>query len=467
MSVELVEDVDRLKRINQALMTRVESAMDQQGNAFSLFQTAINLDNQVRRRTDELTGALHRVEKVNQELEVAKEAAEQANLSKTRFLAAASHDVLQPLNAALLSVAVLSDLQTTEQGKALVGQIERTLDTMNELLSTLLDISRLDAGVVQPRREPIALAPLLESLESDFAAVAARKELRLRFVPCTLVVNSDKTMLRRILQNLVSNAIRYTTHGGVLIAVRQRGEACIVDVFDSGRGIPADQHDAIFEEFHRGALPASGTSDVDGGGLGLGLSIVKRMVAALGHDLQLTSREGRGTRFQLRLPVVENATAGIKVQPAVVNAAHGANLSGARILLIENDLGVVEAMTSLFDSWKCETVVASNQAETIASLNDTGWLPDAIVADQHLDHGDLGTLAVEAARNYCGRPVPAVIVTANPSRNLDSMARDAGIEVMQKPIKPAQLRALLSYLLAGGNALRSDIRSSQQTLFRV
>ncbi len=240
MPLRDIDDVERLKKINAALVSRVERSMDQQGNAFSLFQTAISLENRVRTRTEELHATLRRLEQSNIDLSVAKESAEQANLSKTRFLAAASHDVLQPLNAAHLSVSALAEVQTTQEGCKLVRQVERSLQTMEDLLRTLLDISRLDAGVVQPEIVDVNLETLFSSLRSDFQPIAATKGLSLRFRPVALAVRSDRTLLRRILQNILSNALRYTRAGGVLVGTRQRGGTIRIDVADTGCGIPDD-----------------------------------------------------------------------------------------------------------------------------------------------------------------------------------------------------------------------------------
>ena len=295
-----IDDIERLKKINEALISRVERSMDQQGNAFTLFQTAINLEGRIKARTEELRSTLRRLEHSNTDLVAAKENAERANLSKTRFLAAASHDVLQPLNAAHLSISALADLQTSEEGRKLVRQVERSLETMDDLLRTLLDISKLDAGVVRPDVANVPLEPLFAALRSDFQPLAAKKGLKLRFRPTALVVRSDRTLLSRILQNIVSNALRYTRSGGVLVGARQRGGIVLIDVADTGCGIPEDQHQAIYEEFHRGPMTAHG--ELSGGGLGLGLSIVRRMVDALGHSISFRSVVGRGTVFRLELP---------------------------------------------------------------------------------------------------------------------------------------------------------------------
>src|SRR3954447_7194904 len=225
MPIRPIDDVDKLRRINEALVSRVERSMEQQGNAFSLFQTAINLENRVRSRTEELRATLRHLEQSNLELVAAKESAELANLSKTRFLAAASHDVLQPLNAAHLSVSALAELPLSSEGRTLVHQVERSLETMEDLLRTLLDISKLDAGVVEPEVGDVALESLFASLKSDFLPFAENKGLRLRFRPTHALVRSDRTLLRRILQNIISNAIRYTKRGGVVVGARSRGDS--------------------------------------------------------------------------------------------------------------------------------------------------------------------------------------------------------------------------------------------------
>ncbi len=444
---EQLSEIERLRRINQSLMHRVESVMDQQGNAFSLFQTAISLDGQVKRRTDELTNAVRRFERVNAELEVAKEAAEKANLSKTRFLAAASHDVLQPLNAALLSISVLADLQTSDRGLGLVKQVEHSLETMNELLGTLIDISRLDAGVTQPNIDKVALGPIFESLQSDFMPLARAKGLRLKFRKSDAYVLSDRTMLRRILQNLVSNALRYTENGGVLVCGRLRQHVVMVQITDSGIGIPEEQQDAVFEEFHRGNVRRGGYDDF-GAGLGLGLSIVERMAASLGHYISLLSRPDNGTTFRIEVPLT-TAPLSRERTGAKQTSSMAAVLTGTRILVLENEPVVIEAMTTLLHSWKCEVVAASTAEEAISALNDTDWIPDLIIADQQLDQGDLGTEVVKAVWAYLGQHLPALIVTADPTERLETTTRFYGLELMYKPIKPASLRALISKMVSG------------------
>ncbi|MDJ0614555.1 MAG: hybrid sensor histidine kinase/response regulator [Rhizobiaceae bacterium] len=448
MSLDHITDLEQLQKINNALLNRVESAMDQHGNAFSLFQTAINLEGQVKRRTDELTHALRRIEKTNAELALAKETSDKANLSKTKFLAAASHDVLQPLNAALLSISVLADIQETDLGKELAVQIERSLETMSELLGILIDISKLDAGVANPKKETLKLSTMLNGIQSDFSPIAEERALEFRFLGNTdLFVVSDRTMLRRILQNLVSNALRYTSKGGVLVSVESDEAAVHIHVMDTGHGIPEEQHENIFEEFNRGALPSGHLREANNG-LGLGLSIVKRMARALNHSLIMRSKVNSGTRFSLTIE--KGATDSVSKNQTQTRAmpVSMADLKDRKVLLIENDPAGITAMVNLLQSWHCDVRVSNTVETTISVLGDTDWIPDIVVADQHLDHGDLGTIAVQALHKLLGEPVPALIITADPTKSLEQKIRNMDMELMQKPVKPARLRALMTHMLS-------------------
>ena len=443
-----LSETEKLKRINAALMERVERSMDQQGNSFSLFQTAIGLEKQVRQRTDELALALRRLEYSNQALNAAKEAAEQANISKTRFLAAASHDILQPLNAASLSISTLADLQTTKEGKVLAKQVENALMTMDELLKTLLDISKLDSGVMKPDIRDVLLDDLFSNLRADFEPAATERGLRIRFRRSNQVVTTDRMMLRRILQNIVSNAVNYTPSGGILISARKRGTRVRIDIVDTGIGISEDSLQHVFEEFYRGSQPKSLQQNIYGG-LGLGLSIVQRMSAALGHELSVKSVPGKGTSFTLYLPVSNAGTA--TREDAVSPPEHRFQVNtilGARILLLENDPAVIEAMDSLLARWQCSTRIASQHDEVEELLGHGTWRPDIVLADQHLNNGDLGTEIVSTLRHDLGQDLPVIIITADPNDELKQEASALNAELMRKPVKPAELRALISNLLS-------------------
>lgn len=447
MSVEQIDDVERLRRINQALVNRVERAMDQQGNSFSLFQTAIALDSRVRRRTDELTVAMRRLESSNMELARQKEISERANRSKTQFLAAASHDVLQPLHAAQLVLSALEDEQTGERGRQLVAQVQRSLDTMHELISTLLDISRLDAGVIRPEPESVALMPLVDSVVSVFQPIAAQKNLALRTRVGPVHVRTDTAMLRRILQNLVSNAIRYTGCGAVLIGTRRRGESVALEVIDTGCGIAESEREAIFEEFHRGTADAR-AHNRDEPGLGLGLSIVRRLAQALEHPLEVHSRPGHGTRFSLAMPRADApARRGARAsRPAAAQGAQ-ARLAGRRVLIVENDASVRAAVLDLFTRWGCEVRAASCTRSALRAIADPPWHADLVLADQQLDDADLGTDLVARLRAGPLPDVPAIIVSADTGRDVGAACHEIGAAFLAKPAKPSQIRALAYHLL--------------------
>lgn len=436
----------KLTKINEVLMDRVERSMDQQGNAFSLFQTAIGLEAKVRSRTEELTTVLRRLERSNEDLLLAKEEAERANLSKTRFLAAASHDLLQPLNAARLSISVLSEMQAAEDARRLSGQIDQSLQTIEDLIKTLLDISKLDAGVVKPDFRTFPLDKVLSVLEGSFGPLALARGLKLRIRRCGLLVRSDPFLLQRVLQNLVSNAVRYTKEGGVLVGVRKRQDACFIDVVDTGCGISERERETVFEEFYRGAAAA----DTAHTGLGLGLAIVQRTALALGHGLEVRSTLGRGSRFRLSL---EHSGFAPSTQPAIVkwhhgaDNTHGAATHGAVVLLIENDQPVLDATMSLLDHWWCRTFAARSLNELLPKLDGLPRVPDMILVDYHLDDGKTGLAALGALRERLGADIPAIVLTGDRGEGVAEAISKSECEMMYKPIRPAELRALMTHLL--------------------
>ncbi|GEP02767.1 ATP-binding response regulator [Methylobacterium oxalidis] len=434
--------IEKLERINAALMARVERSMDQQGGAYALFQTAIMLEGRVRSRTEELTGLMRRLERSNEALVAAKEEAETANRSKTRFLAAASHDLLQPLNAARLSVSALTDLPLTPDAVAIASQVERGLQTIEDLIKTLLDISKLDAGIVRPVVKPVALRDLIGGLGASFKPFAERKGLRLRVRGPDLVVASDVVLLQRILQNLVSNAVRYTESGGVLIAARRRGETCRIEVVDTGRGIGEGERDLVFEEFYRGGGGKGGEGRGEEPGLGLGLSIVRRMAQALGHPLDLASRPGHGTRMALTLPLgTEEAAEEIRAAPIATR------LSGARILIVENDQSTADALQRLLRNWDAEVSAYRDLAGVAAGVAAGLVAPDLLILDYHLDDGACGLDVAAYLRDIAQAPLPVIVTTADYSPEIESAVSGIGAELVHKPIKPAQLRSLLTYML--------------------
>ena len=443
-SVEaLKRETAKLKKINAALMSRVERSMDHQSNAFSLFETAIALDHQVHSRTQQLREALHSIERTNDRLYRAKQQAEAASSLKSSVLISVTHDLLQPLNAARLTLSTLAEMVHSKDGIVFVEQVDRSLLTLEDLLKTLLDISKLDAGALKPEVHPISVASLFEPLSQEFSPLAIKRGLSLRIPKSSRAVISDHLMLRRILQNLLANALRYTKSGGVLMGCRSRGDQLCIEVHDTGPGIPEAQREAIFQEFRRGE-----TSIGDQAGFGLGLSTVRRFATVLGHEIHLASRLGRGSTFSITLPRAELAHIPDERREVQYIDFQYSGLEGAKILLIENDPSSGEAMASLLEKWGCDVATTISGADALERIGALGGVPDAIIADLHLDNGESGFDAVDAIRQQIKTDIPAMIVTADYS---DDAAREAdmyGLELLKKPIKPAEMRSLLSFLLA-------------------
>ena len=396
------------------------------------------LERRVQARTAEL-------ERLNEALARAKTAAEEANLSKTRFLAAAGHDILQPLSAARLYASSLTE-SAAEAGAderiALARNVDASLEAVEEILGALLDISRLDAGATRPEIVDIRVSDIFRQLEIEFAPTARAKGLGLRFVASSLGVRSDRRMLRRLLENLVSNALKYTPKGRVLIGCRRGDGVVRIEVWDTGLGIPADKQRLIFEEFLRleqGARAARG--------LGLGLSIVERLGRVLGHPVKLRSNHGAGSVFAVVAPRGAASPAVVADAPAPQRALAGELLSGLRVLAIDNEPRVLDSMRVLLGKWGCRVATARSLDEALEALADLDGAPDAIVADYHLDEGD-GLAAIAALRERVGLPVASILATADRSQEVREAATRADVALINKPLKPAPLRALLTRCLA-------------------
>ena len=440
-TAEIDRRIAKLSKINAALMHRVERSMDQQANAFSLFQTAIGLENQVRARTDELKHALSNLERANRDLKSASDVAERANRFKTRFFTAVGHDLLQPLHAARLSLGELSDAQQSASNQRLAYNISRALMTIEDLLTSVLDLSKLDAGGFVPSFQNVALGDLFEQIAANMEPIARKKGLSLKWRPTGATVLSDPLMLRRVLQNLVANATNYTSKGGLLIAARHRGKLVRIEVWDTGPGISLSERDRIFEEFQRGTA-----SELTGGtGFGLGLSIVKRMSEALDHPLEFCSQIGHGTRFSISA-TYSGAASQPYVQPAEAPFATLA-LHGLPLIVIDNDLSVLDAMQSLLTRWGCDVRLARNPDDVAEILSDQTFEPGMILADFHLDQGVTGLDIIKLVRASNRAHIPALLITADRSRETSAAAAQAACEILHKPVRPAELRALMQHLL--------------------
>ncbi|MFN3869561.1 MAG: ATP-binding protein [Hyphomicrobiaceae bacterium] len=435
--------IAKLEKINLALMNRVERSLDQQANAYSIFQTAIGLETQVRARTDELKSALDHLESLNVELTAARDASERASKVKTRFFTAVSHDVLQPLHAARLSISALIDGVGTEEHRQLAAQVDHALSSIEDLLRTMLDISKLEAGIVRPNIQPIAVRPLLNSLTVDLKPLVDAKGLKLSCHAGDVAILSDPLMIRRILQNLLANALHYTKRGGILVAARRRGADIRLEVWDSGPGIAEAERERIFEEFQRG----SSSANANRGGFGLGLSIVSRMSQTLEHPLDLCSRIDHGTRFAVTCPATALPEAPRQPAAPTPPALSAIGLGASRVLVIDNDPHVLTAMQALLGKWMCDVRVAQDLDDIDALIAEGVFRPAIVLADYHLDHGILGTEAVRRVRDAFGATVPAVVITADHSADVAAQAALGGCEVLCKPIRPAELRALMRHLL--------------------
>jgi len=437
----LQRETVKLKKINAALMSRVERSIDQQFNAFSLFETAIALDRQVLDRTRQLQQALHAIERSNDDLFRAKQQAEAASSLKSSVLISVTHDLLQPLNAARLTLSTLAEMSVPAHGVALIEQVDRSLLTLEDLLRTLLDISKLDAGMLKPDARPILISSIFAPLMQEFSSLASKRGLSLRIRPTSEAVLSDPLMLRRVLQNLLANALRYTQKGGVLMGCRVKGEEVCIQVHDTGPGIPEAQRQAIFLEFQRGEASVG-----DQAGFGLGLSIVRRFASELDHEIRLTSRLGHGSTFSVTLPRAESAKLS-EIEREVHTEFQHSGLEGAKILLIENDPSGSEAMALLLEKWGCDVATTISAADALERIGALGGVPDAIIADLHLDNRENGLAAVEMIRQHARAEIPALIVTADYSAEAAREAAVYGLELLKKPVRPAELRSLLSFLL--------------------
>jgi CheY-like chemotaxis protein/two-component sensor histidine kinase len=383
--------------------------------------------------------------RVNIELERAKAQAEEANISKTRFLAAASHDLLQPLNAARLYATSLSEGAAASRSavvsemRKLARNVDLSLEAVEEILTTILEISRLDAGALKPELHAFAINDVLEQLRIEFEPMAREKELQFKVMPCSVPVMSDRRLLRRLLRNLVSNAVKYTPRqGGVLVGARRRRGGLRLEVWDTGVGIPEDQQKIIFQEFTR-----LESAQQTAAGLGLGLSIVERLGRVLDHNVSLRSVPGRGSVFAADVPSAAEEFAVAKLKTPRRLPRKDA-MGGIVIVAIDNDPRILEGMEVLLKQWQCTSVCGESSAEAARLLEEQGLSPDVVLADYHLGEQENGLDAVASLRARYGAELPAILITADRSAEVRDCAAEGNVYILHKPVKPASLRALLS-----------------------
>ncbi len=367
----------------------------------------------------------------------AKEQAERANLAKSKFLAAASHDLRQPLQAANLFLAVLENRVGEEERRFVLDKLRQSLIALDSLLNALLDVSKLEAGVSQPAPSVFPVGELLIQLASEFAPRAAERRLRFRVVASSLYLRTDRTFLERILRNLLSNALNYTEKGGILLGARRHGPNLRIEVWDSGIGIPAEKLDEIFEDFTQ---LGNEHRDRDRG-LGLGLAIVKRIAKLLDSPLTVRSSLGKGSVFACELPL---ALVPKQIAPA-----------GKLIAVIDDEASIREGLALLLSDWGHAPVVGSTLAEVLDKLSELAASPDLIIADYHLAGGQTGTEAIEELRRRCGQTIPAIILTGDTAPERLGAARRKDYSLLHKPIGQEHLRLVLGSLLEGKGATRT------------
>ncbi|WP_138381139.1 ATP-binding response regulator [Luteithermobacter gelatinilyticus] len=457
----LVLENARLNKTVQVLMERVEQEMDQQKDSFSLFQTAINLEKTIEHRTRELKvlnarlmAELAEREKVEEALRIAKQQAEEANQSKTKFLATASHDLRQPLNAARLFLGSLEndslgDTETDIPRLETVKRIGAALDALDDLLSVLLNISQLDAGGIKPNFHHFPVQDLLNRIVPEYIKTGTDRGLEVRMVPSSAVVYSDGRLLETILRNFLSNAIRYTKKGKVLIGCRRHADGVTLMVYDSGIGIREDQLETIFEEFRQ----VHEDSSIGTRGIGLGLSIVDRIARLLGLSITVASVYGKGSCFGVTLPLGKphqlRETSPEQSSSGKIPQTNLCDLLGERVIVVvDNDPQVLDGMRALLRNWTCKVVAETTAERCLIPLIEQDLIPGLIIADYHLGPTTNGLDALREIRAEFDPALPGLIITSDRNQELRDRLESLQIPLLYKPVKPARLAALIKHALS-------------------
>ena len=429
----------------------IRDITERRRTAEALHQAYQHLEQRVRERTTELTDLNTQLRREIDErtqmearLREAKGEAEQANLSKTKFLAAVSHDLLQPLNAARLFTSALLEKRDLADSVALVRNVSNSLEDVESLLGTLVDISKLDAGVIKADIAPFAVSELLQNLAAEYHQIAGSEGLRLDFVPSSALVRSDIQLLARILRNLLSNAIRYTREGRILLGCRRHRQSLSIEVWDTGIGIAEDKLGEIFQEFKRGDV----SQRKQDRGLGLGLAIVDKIAGMLGHRIRVSSTPGKGSMFAIDVPLTSRAPRA-RLEPALPDLLIE-RLSGARVWVLDNDAAICAGMRTLLEAWGCQVVTALSAEDLARQVDNYHADADLLIADYHLDDDRNGVDAVAQINARRSSPLPALMITANYSNELKLQLRELGHTLMHKPVRPMKLKTAMSHLLEKG-----------------
>ena len=425
-------DVTQARRASEALREAKDTLRQKvDERTFELQSANVRLSRQIQERRA-----------IEAELIRARDAAEEADRSKTRFLAAASHDLLQPLNAAQIFLSLLSDMNLDDGQRRLALKVNDAFGSAEQLLGTLLDISRYDSGAVETDIKPFSLDLMLAKLVAEFQPMAEQKGLELVLVASRLTLRSDPRHLRRVIQNLIANAVRYTRSGRILVGARRQGSDALIQVLDTGPGIAAEHHVAIFEEFRR--LNSDGPNEPKA--MGLGLAIVSRIARLLDHPVAVRSTVGRGSCFSVSVPISGEPVETVFAEsfPAPLATA----IAGRTALVLENDLPILEGMIALLERWKMTAVPTVSVHEAIEALDNLQSIPAVVIADYHLNNGETGIEAISALREICGKSIPAIVITADRTQRLRQEATRLGILLLHKPVRSEELAATISRALA-------------------
>lgn len=371
-----------------------------------------------------------------------KEKAEQANISKTKFLASASHDMRQPIHAMGLFLGVLEERVEKEDQKTIVQKIQKSSNALGSLLDSLLDISRLDAGVIKVVPEPFSLNNLFDALNNEFQAVAKEKNLMIKFVSTKLWVNTDYRIIERITRNLISNAIRYTDSGRILVGCRGHQGRTLVAVYDTGIGIPENKIQNIFREFYQLHNPERDRSK----GLGLGLAIVERMAKLLDMPLYIKSIAAKGSVFGFVLPAVPVAS---PAATKTVAAPEILYFDGKTVLVVDDEEEICDSLSELLRNWHCDVVIAASGNEAVRALQKNKKRPDIMLVDYRLRDNEIGTAVIDKinsvyADQETAQTIPAVIITGDTAPDRIKEAERSGYRILHKPVAPEALRLLLA-----------------------
>ncbi len=456
-SSNLEEEIIRLQKVNAALISRVErEAASKTESAYSMFETAATLEAAVEQRTTELLHVnellrkeIDRREDIEKQLKHAKEDAEKANKNKTQFLVAVSHDLNQPLTAAhLMAGSILEELESrapnSESLLLYAKRVSTSLETMENLLNSLVDISKLEAGVVETNVTDFPITNILKQLDTEYSLQAKKCGITFRYIPSSAIVRSDLELLGRVLRNFISNSLRYTSKGKILLGCRRQKDFLKIEVWDTGTGIPKNELKNIFKEFRQ--LPNASKSSEKG--LGLGLAIVERIARILNIKVTVRSVAKKGSVFSVEVPYGNPSLA---LENKMSNQIFRANENfyNKQVFLVEDNKPSLEALKTTLEGWGCEIIATTSFKEAKVKIKKMKQLePDLIIADYHLDEKTNGIEVLKYLKNNHRITCPGLIVTSDQSTKIRRLIEGDGYHFMYKPIKPAKLRAFLNHTLS-------------------